>query len=152
EVTGDAAAAARSPTAGGAAPGAGVENVIAPEIRPIRARARLARNVGATFVHSGAFSGILFVPPAALGLTLLLGRLRERYTEASRRARRRVRSMVRRRLAAAEAHRDGGRTAAFYIEIDRVLREVLAARLGHPVSGLRLDELGDLLRARGLPP
>jgi len=32
-----------------------------------------------------------------------------------------------------------------------VLRETLAARLGSPVSGLRLDELADVLRARGLP-
>jgi hypothetical protein len=149
EVTGDAAPAARGPT-GPTAPG--VENVIAPEIRPIRARAGLTRNVGATFVHSGGFSGLLVVPPAALGLTLLFERLRERFTEASRRARRRVRSMVRRRLAAAEAHRAAGRTAAFYIEIDRVLREVLSARLGRPVGGLRLDELGELLRARGMPP
>jgi len=149
EVTGEAAPAARG--AGAVPAPAGVDNVIAPEIRPVRARAGLSRNVGATFVHSGAFTGILVLPPAALGLTLLFERLRDRFADAGRRARRRVRSMVRKRLAAAEAHRDAGRTSAFYIEIDRVLRETLAARLGSPVSGLRLDELADVLRARGLP-
>src|SRR5262249_55739707 len=82
EVTGDATGAERGPA--GAGTGAGVESVTAPEIRPIRARAGLSRNVGATFVHSGAFSGLLVVPPAALGLTLLFERLRERFTEASR--------------------------------------------------------------------
>src|SRR5207253_531996 len=54
-------------------------------------------------------------------------------------------------LGAAEEHRDAGRWAAFHIEIDRVLREVLAARLRRPVSGLRMDELRDLLLQRGLP-
>ena len=48
-------------------------------------------------------------------------------------------------------HRDAGRRSAFYIEIDRVVREVLAARLGRAVTGLRRDELRDLLLARGMP-
>ena len=56
-----------------------------------------------------------------------------------------------RRLRAAEAHRAAGRAGDFYIEIDRVLREALSARLGTRLGGLRLDELGALLRARGLP-
>ena len=46
--------------------------------------------------------------------------------------------------------RRGGR-ATFYVEIDRVLREALSERLGTELGGLRLDELGALLRARGLP-
>jgi len=62
-----------------------------------------------------------------------------------------VRQMVRQRLGAAEDHRDGGRWPAFHIEIDRVLREVLTARLRRPVSGLRMDELRDLLLQRGMP-
>ena len=59
--------------------------------------------------------------------------------------------MVRQRLGAAEAHRDAGRCSAFYIEIDRVLRDVLAARLRRPVTGLRMDELRGLLLERGMP-
>ena len=47
--------------------------------------------------------------------------------------------------------RDGGRWPAFHLEIDRVLREVLTARLRRPVSGLRMDELRDLLLQRGMP-
>ena len=42
-------------------------------------------------------------------------------------------------------------TGDFYIEIDRVLRDLLAARLRRPVAGLRMDELSGVLRARGLP-
>jgi hypothetical protein len=62
-----------------------------------------------------------------------------------------MRTMVRKHLGAAVAHRDAGRAAAFYIEIERVLREVLAARLGRGVTGLRHDELGALLAERGMP-
>ena len=62
-----------------------------------------------------------------------------------------MRTMVRKRLGAAVAHRDAGRAADFYIEIERVLREVLAARLGRGVTGLRHDELSALLAERGMP-
>lgn len=149
EVRGEAAPAPRAGAPG--APGVGVENVIGAQIRPIRAHGRLRRDVGSTVFHSGTFGGILILPPLALALSVLVDRLRERLAEESRRTRRRMRHVVRRRLGAAEAHRDAGRPDAFYIEIDRVLREVLAARLGQSVSGLRMDELAALLAARGLP-
>src|SRR5262245_30224295 len=144
------AAAVHAPAPSGPA-SAATDNVIAPEIRPIRARGRLARDVGATFLGSSALFGLLFAPPFAFGVVVLVERLRERLTEETRRARRRLRTQVRKRLAAAEGHRAAGRTSAFYIEIDRVLREMLAGRLKQPVSGLRLDELGEVLRARGMP-
>jgi hypothetical protein len=148
DVTGDAAPAARAPGAAGP----GVENVITAAIRPIRARSRLTRDVGTTFLHSRAFRWLLFAPPLALGLTVLIERTRERLAVDSRRTRRRrMRRLVRRRLGAAEAHRDAGRKTEFYIEIDRVLRDVLAARLGRTVSGLRRDELAELLHQRGMP-
>jgi hypothetical protein len=151
-----AAAAAGSPGAGAAAAGTGpggrIENVISGEIRPIRARAALDRDVGATFYRSRLFFGILLIPPFGLVLGGGLARLRERLGQDSQRnRRRRVRRLVRQRLGAAEHHRDGGRTAPFYIEIDRVVRDVLAARLRRPVAGLRMDELRDLLLARGMP-
>jgi hypothetical protein len=158
EVTGDATAGAGSAAhAGGAAAGAGaggpVENVIAAEIRPIHGRSRLSRDAGATFLRSTTpFLAVLAVPPLALGLTALAERLRERLAAESRRTRRRrVRSLARKRLGAADAHREAGRTADFYIEIDRVLREALSTRLGRSVGGLRMDELGELLRERGMP-
>jgi hypothetical protein len=92
------------------------------------------------------------VPPLGLALTILFARVRERLGgDTQRTRRRRVRTMIRRRLSAAEDHRDGNRMSDFYIEIDRVLRDVLAARLGRTVAGLRMDELGELLRRRGMP-
>ena len=160
EVAPDAAARDRGAVAGGNAAGAhapagtgAIENVISAEIRPIRARAALTRDLGATFYRSRPFLGFLVVPPLALALGGLVARLRERLAQDSHRnRRRRVRQMVRQRLGAAEDHRDAGRASAFYIEIDRVLRDVLAARLRRPVSGLRMDELRDLLLQRGMPP
>ncbi len=134
---------------GGAGP---VENVISTEIRPIRARATLNRDLGATFYRSRPFLGVLFLPPLGLVLGRFVARVRARLAQDSQRnRRRRVRQMVRQRLGAAEAHRDSGRRSEFYIEIDRVVRDVLAARLRRPVAGLRMDELRDLLLARGMP-
>ena len=150
----DRGALAGTGTAGGhaSAAAAGVENVISAEIRPIRNRAALSRDLGATFYRSRPFLGFLLAPPLALALGGLVSRLRERLAQDSHRnRRRRVRQMVRQRLGAAEAHRDAGRASAFYIEIDRVLRDVLAARLRRPVSGLRMDELRELLLQRGMP-
>jgi hypothetical protein len=126
--------------------------VISTEIRPIRARATLNRDLGATFYRSRPFLGVLFLPPLALVFGRFVARVRERLAQDSQRnRRRRVRQMVRQRLGAAEAHRDAGKRSDFYIEIDRVVRDVLAARLRRPVAGLRMDELRDLLLARGMP-
>ncbi|HVR64817.1 MAG TPA: BatD family protein [Polyangia bacterium] len=159
EVTGDAAVAGHAGTAGGAggpaqspSAGAPAENVIGAEIRPIRAPATLKRDLGTTFYRSSGFRALLLLPPLGFGATVLVARLRERLggnTERTRR--RRARQLVRRRLSAAEQHRDAGRAGDLYIEIERVLRDLLAARLGCSVTGLRMDELGALLRARGLP-
>ena len=156
EVTGSAAGdktvAAGGPGPHGMTGAAGVENVISTEIRPIRARAALNRDLGATFYRSRPFLGVLLLPPLGLVLGRFFARLRERLAQDSQRnRRRRVRQMVRQRLGAAEDHRDAGRRSAFYIEIDRVVRDVLAARLRRPVTGLRMDELRDLLLARGMP-
>lgn len=150
DVSGDAQpGAARAP---GAGPAPTVENVLGTAIRPIRARTRLSRDLGTTFLRSRAFAWLLLAPPAALLLTIAFERLRDRLATDTRGARRRrMRSMVRRRLRDAEAHREAGRAAAFYIEIERVLREVLAARLGTSVTGLRHDELSALLGERGMP-
>jgi hypothetical protein len=151
DVTGDVKAAGAPRGAGGAAEPA-VDNVITAAIRPIRARSRLERDVGTTLLRSRAFGWLLFLPPFAFGLTVVVERVRERLALDTRRGRRRrMRSLVRQRLRAAEAHREAGRSTDFYIEIERVLREVLASRLGRSVVGLRHDELSTLLAARGMP-
>ena len=126
--------------------------MIAAEIRPIRVRATPSRSVGASFLRGTGFKVTLVTPPLAFVAFAFAGRLRERLSRDERRTgRRRLRSIARRRLHAAAAHRDAGRAAAFYVEIERVLRDALSEKLRVPVGGLRLDELADLLGARGLP-
>jgi hypothetical protein len=149
-VSGESGATATA--AGGAPPPAGLENVIAGTIRPIHVRSRPAGDVGVAFLRGAALPTTVVVPPLTLALLALIGRVRERLGRDSRRTRRRrARSLARRRLRAAEIHRAAGRASAFYVEIDRVLREALSERLGAQVGGLRLDELAALLAARGLP-
>jgi hypothetical protein len=148
-VTGEAAPAAAGPAA--PTPSGGAENVLAAQIRPIRVRARPAGAGAATFVHSAAFKATLAAPPLMFLALVFGGRLRARLggeTDATRR--RRLRARAHRRLHDADAHRAAGRIGDAYVEIERVLREVLTERLGTPVGGLRLDEIGALLRGRGL--
>jgi hypothetical protein len=134
------------------AAGTPIENVIAGEIRPIHTRGGLHRDLGATFFRTGAFLGILIVPPLALGFIILGFGLRDRLAEDTGSSRRRrSRQKVRAHFSAADGHRRRGEVAAFFIEMDRVIREVLSHRLGHSVKGLRMDELGAQLGALGLP-
>jgi hypothetical protein len=126
--------------------------VIAQAIRPIRVRNAPGRDLGAAFVHSAGFTATVVVPPLAFAALLVGGRVRRRLgADTDRTRRRRVRSSARRRLRVAEAHRAAGRTAAFYVEIDRVLRDVLSERVGVAAAGLQLDELRAALAAAGLP-
>ena len=106
----------------------GLENVLSAEIRPPRTRPALRRDLGATLYRSPLFVWALAAPPALFGLTVVVGRLRERWGQDTERGRRRkTRRLIRHHLRAAEAQLEAGRPAAFYIEIDRVLREVLTA-------------------------
>jgi hypothetical protein len=140
------------PSAGRPSAPAGLENVVAGNIRPIHARGGLSSESGAAFLHSAAFTATVVAPPLALAALALFGRVRERLGRDSRRNRqRRLRTMARKRLRTAEGHRAAGRAGDFYLEIERVLRGALSERLGTELGGLRLDELGALLRARGLP-
>ena len=150
-VSGEAGANA---VAGAAAPagGAGVDNVVGGSIRPIHAHGSLGGQAGVAFLRSAGFKATVVTPPLALAVLALFGRERARIGHDTHRTRRRrMRSMAQRRLRTAEAHRTAGRAGEFYGEIDRVLREALAERLGTGLGGLRFDELGALLRARGLP-
>ena len=147
-VTGEAAGGPVTNAPVGAGDGAGAPSA---PIRPIHARGGLSTGAGAGFLHSGAFTATLVVPPLAWALLLGFGRARARLSaDESRNRRRRLRSLIRRRLRAAETHRTAGRAGPFYAEIDRVVREALSERLATPVGGLHLDELRALLAARGL--
>ncbi|HXU03328.1 MAG TPA: BatD family protein [Polyangia bacterium] len=138
------------PTAAGG-PASGAGSVITAEIRPIRVRATPSHSAGASFLRGTGFKATLVTPPLAFVAFVFAGRMRDRLSRDERRtSRRRLRSIARRRLHAAAVHRDAGRAPAFYVEIERVLRETLSEKLRVPVGGLRLDELAALLGARGL--
>jgi hypothetical protein len=134
------------------APGAtGVENVLGVDIRPLRVRPSLRRDLGTTFYRSRLFAGAVAAPPLAFGLTVLVGRIRERLNQETESARRRkLRRLVRRRLGAAERHLRNGQPGPFFVEIDRGLRDFLSGKLGQPVTGLSRDELRAHLGAAGL--
>jgi len=155
-VTGEPGAPTTVAGAGAGAPLAGgpvVDNVIGQAIRPIRVRGTPRRDLGAAFIHGAGFTATVVVPPLAFLGLVIGGRVRRRLgADTGRTRRRRLRSHAHRRLRAAEGHRALGRTADFYVEIDRVLREVLSERLGAPAAGLNLDELRTALAARGLQP
>jgi hypothetical protein len=163
EVSADGSSAAARPGSAGAAtpaagalptgPAPGSENVLSLDIRPPRSRPALRRDLGTTFYRSRAFLGVVIVPPLALGLTVLVGVVRDRLSHETEGARRRkLRRLVKRRLRTAEAHLREGRLAQSFSEIERVLREFLSGKLGSQVAGMSWDELrADLARA-GLAP
>jgi hypothetical protein len=140
------------PGAGSPASGAFSENVISEEIRPLHARGQLRRDLGTTLFRTRAFTAAVAVPPMTFMLAVIVFRIRERLAkDTGSRRRKRARKKVRGHLAAADGHRRRGESGPFFIEIDRVIREALASRLGCPVKGLRMDELRALLAVRGLP-
>jgi hypothetical protein len=130
----------------------GAENVLGLDIRPLRVRPSLRRDLGTTLYRSRFFAAVLSAPPLAFGLTALVGRVRERLSEETEGSRRRkLRRLVKRRLGAAEKHRREGRPGPFFIEIDRVLREFLSGKLERPVTGMSRDELREHLTVVGVP-
>ena len=139
---------------GGATPAGASTTSSRPQIRPIRVRTRPRSHHGAAFVYSPAFKATLAAPPLALlpGPDLR-GRMRahlggENEAKPPAPAARDTPAAgcgPPRRTARRDAIGDA------YVEIDRVLREALAERLRGRSAGLRLDELGELLGARGLP-
>ena len=123
--------AAIGPPVAAGTPAPGTENVITAEIRPIRVRAA-ARPFGHRDVcaqrrlQGDAGDAAADVPGARVRGAA--ARSVCRGTRARRR--RRLRAIARRRLRAAEAHRDAGARGGAYVEIDRVLRDVLSEQLG----------------------
>lgn len=133
------------------APSAVVENVLPTELRPIRARSSLRRDLGASLYRSRLFGWLLLLPPLAFAGTLMVGQIRLRLGQDTERRRgRRMRRQVKRRLGLAERHRAAGNKAEFFIEIDRTVRELLSAKLGRAVSGLSMDELTAKLMQAGV--
>jgi hypothetical protein len=129
----------------------GAENLLGLDIRPLRVRASLRRDLGGTLYRSRGFAVMLAAPPLAFVMTALVGRIRGRLSQDTEGARRRrLRRLVRRRLGAAERHLRDGEAGPFFGEIDRVLREFLTGKLGRPVAGLSRDELRAHLAAAGL--
>jgi hypothetical protein len=153
-VTGAAQAGEGADGGAVAAPASGtapVDNVIASAIRPIHPRAELRRDLGATFLRAPAFVGVLVAPPVLFGLIVFgLGVRDRRAEDTGATRRRRSRQKVRAHFAAAEAHRRKRELAAFYIEIERVLREAMSHRLGVAAAGLTMDDVRARAAALGL--
>jgi hypothetical protein len=162
EVSPDGSQPARAHPAG-MAPGAvavgassatpGGENVLALDIRPLRNRPTLRRDLGASFYQSHGLVAVVAVPPLALALTAFIAFARERLSKETEGTRRRkLRRLARQRLRTAEAHLREGRLAQAFGEIERVLREFLTGKLGTQIAGLSWDELRSALAQAGLAP
>jgi len=152
-VTGLVSASSAQPGTGPSASGAGVENVLAPEIRTIRARRTLSSRVGAVLYRHRAFRIILIVPALLFLAVVLFERVRGFLKRETRRALlRKAKWSARGRLRVAEGHVKAGRAAEFWGEIDRAIREYIGAQLGLNVTGRTLAELRETLEARGYAP
>jgi hypothetical protein len=129
----------------------GGENVLALDIRPLRNRPTLRRDLGTSFYQSRGLLAVVAFPPLALALTALVGFARERLSQETESTRRRkLRRLARRRLRTAEAHLREGRLPHAVGEIERVLRECLTGRLGRQITGMSWDELRSTMAQAGL--
>jgi hypothetical protein len=151
-VTGQAAAPA--PVVAVPTPAAaGSENLLAIDVRPLRNRPTLRRDLGSALYHSPVLLGVVVVPPALLGLLSLAGVARARFgQETPGQRRRRLRRQASRRLRTATTLLHEGRLAPSLAEIERVLRELLAGKLGATAAGMSRDELRAALAAAGGEP
>jgi hypothetical protein len=146
-------AAMGTATAGSATAAPGGENVLALDIRPLRNRPTLRRDLGTSFYQSRGLLGVVAVPPLALALTAFVAFARERLSKETEGTRRRkLRRLAQRRLRTAEANLREGRLAQAFGEIERVLREFLTGKLGTQIAGLSWDELRSSLAQAGLAP
>jgi len=143
-VTGEAAPAqgprATAPVATPASSGS--ENLLALDVRPLRSRPSLRRDLGSALYHSPALLGVAIAPPLLLGLLSLLGLARARLgQETEGKRRRKLRRSANRRLRTATAHLREGRLAPSLGEIERVLTEFLTGKVGRAVTGMSREEL-----------
>ena len=144
----------QSPTAAVPTPAAaGSENLLAIDVRPLRNRTALRRDFGAALYRSPTFVGLVIAPPALLAFLGLLGVARARLGEESEGKRRRKRRRAAsRRLRTAAALLHEGRLAPSLGEIERVLRELLAGKIGSGAAGMSRDELRAALTKAGAAP
>jgi hypothetical protein len=128
----------------------GSENLLAIDVRPLRSRPSLRRDLGSALYHSPALLGVVIAPPLLFALVSLFGVARThlgRETEGKRR--RKLRRSADRRLRTATAHLREGRLAPSLGEIERVLSEFLTGKVGRTVAGMSRDELRTALASLG---
>ena len=151
-VTGEAALAqgAHVPATVAAPAASSSENLLALDVRPLRSRPSLRRDLGSALYHSPALLGVAVAPPLLLGLVSLFGVARARLgQETEGKRRRKLRRSANRRLRTATAHLRDGRLAPSLGEIERVLSEFLTGKVGRPVAGMSREELRAALASIG---
>ena len=144
-------AMAQNPGARAAAPAAvGSENLLAIDVRPLRNRPALRRDLGSALYRSPMFLGVVLAPPVLLATLGILGMARTRLgQESESKRRRKLRRSASRRLRTAATLLHEGRLAPSLGESERVLREILAGKMGHAATGMSRDELRGALAGAG---
>jgi hypothetical protein len=131
----------------------GSENLLALDVRPLRGRPSLRRDLGSALYHSPALLGVAVVPPLLFVLVSLLGMARTRLgQETEGKRRRKLRRSANRRLHTATTHLREGRLAPSLGEIERVLTEFLTGKVGRAVAGMSREELRTALASLGAGP
>jgi len=118
------------------------ENLLALDVRPLRTRPSLRRDVGSLLYHSPALLGVVIAPPLLFGLVGAIGFARTRLgRETEGKRLRKLRRSANKRLRTATSLLQENRLAPSLGEIERVLSEFLTGKVGRPVSGMSRDEL-----------
>ena len=153
-VTGEARAPSPSAPVATTTPSAsGGENLLAIEVRPIRNRPALRRDLGSALYHSPLMLAVVLVPPGLLAFVSLLGVARARMSqETEGKRRRKLRHSANKRLRTAAGYLHAGKLAPSLGEIERVLREFLTGKIGRTVAGMSHDELRVALGSLGATP
>ncbi|HEX7508806.1 MAG TPA: BatD family protein, partial [Polyangia bacterium] len=113
-VTGEALVAqgAHAPTSVATPSTSGSENLLAIDVRPLRSRPSLRRDLGSALYHSPALLGVAIAPPLLFALVSLFGVARTHFgRETEGKRRRKLRRSADRRLRTATAHLREGRLA-----------------------------------------
>jgi hypothetical protein len=150
-VTGEARPqSGNAPVASPAPAASASENLLAIQVRPIRNRPSLRRDLGAALYHSPFILAVVVVPPGLLAFVSLLGIARARMShETEGKRRRKLRRSANKRLRTATSYLQAGKLAPSLAEIERVLREFLTGKIGRTVAGMSHDELRAALVSLG---
>jgi len=121
-----------------------------PQLGPIRTESELLRNAEADELPTW-LAAALAAPPLLYAIFLVFGLARRRLEEKGvRDAPARIARGARKRLTTAEGYGKNGDAGAFYGEIQKVLKDVLEARLGEAVGGFTYRALEEHLKGRGM--